>query len=96
MFRAPITRFNPPIAPTGLVFYAGSVFPEWQNHLFLASFNDGALRRFVIDEAQNGTVLEQQTVINGGFGAILDVTVGPDGNLYIAAQTSVVRIVRGP
>jgi len=96
MFRAPVTRFNPPIAPTGLVFYAGTVFPEWQNHLFLASFNDGVLRRFVINEAQGGAVLEQQTIINGSFGAILDVTVGPDGNLYIAAETSVVRIARGP
>lgn len=96
MFRAPITRFNPPIAPTGMVFYSGNVFPEWQNHLFLASFNDGALRRFVVDETQSGTVLEQQTVLNGGSGALLDVTVGPDGNLYLAAQGAVVRVVRGP
>lgn len=96
MFRAPIARFTPPIAPTGLVFYAGAAFPEWQNHLFLASFNDGALRRFVVDEAQNGLVLEQHTVINGGFGALIDVAVGPDGNLYVAAQGSIVRVMRGP
>jgi glucose/arabinose dehydrogenase len=96
MFRGAIVRFTPPIAPTGLVFYSGAVFPEWQNHLFLASFNDGALRRFVVDEAQNGMVLEQQTIISGTFGALIDVTVGPDGNLYLAAQGSVVRVVRGP
>jgi len=95
-FRAPITRFNPPIAPTGMTFYSGGVFPEWQNHLFLTSFNDGVLRRFVVSETQNGMVLEQQVVLNGGFGPLLDVTVGPDGNLYVAAQGAIFRIVRGP
>jgi len=95
-FRAPVTRFNPPIAPTGMTFYSGSVFPEWQNHLFLTSFNDGVLRRFVVNETQNGMVLEQQVVLNGGFGPLLDVTVGPDGNLYVAAQGAIFRIVRGP
>lgn len=95
-FRAPIARFTPPIAPTGMAFYGGSVFPEWQNHLFLTSFNDGVLRRFVVDEAQNGMVLEQQTIINGTFGALLDVKVGIDGNLYVAADTVIIRILRGP
>jgi len=97
MFRSAIMRFNPPIAPTGMTFYTGSVFPEWRtHHLFLASFNDCALRRFVVDEAQNGVVLEQQTIVNGAFGALLDVQQGPDGHLYLAAEASIVRIVRGP
>jgi glucose/arabinose dehydrogenase len=96
-FRAPIQRFNPPIAPTGMTFYTGSVFPEWAtHHLFLTNFVDGTLRRFVVDEAQAGMVLEQQTLINGAFGALLDVKQGPDGNLYVAAETSIIRIVRGP
>lgn len=95
-FRSPLARFTPTIAPTGMTFYAGSAFPEWQNHLFLASFNDGVLRRLFVDETQGGMVLEQQTVINGTFGALLDVAVGPDGSLYLAAQGSIIRIVRGP
>lgn len=96
MFSGAIIRFTPPIAPTGITFYSGNVFPEWQNHLFLASFNDGFLRRFRVDEAQNGNVLEQAVVINGSLGALLDVTVGPDGNFYLAAQSAVVRLVRDP
>ncbi len=95
-FVQPLARLNPPIAPTGLVFYTGTVFPEWRNHLLLTSFNDGNLRRFVPDEAQQGRILEQQVVINGGFGAMLDVAVGPDGNLYIASQSAILRVVRGP
>lgn len=95
-FVAPIAVFNPQIAPTGLVFYSGTVFPEWENHLFVASFNDGLLRRLVVDEAANGNVLETHTVINGTLGPLIDVTVGPDGNLYIATETAVIRVLRGP
>jgi glucose/arabinose dehydrogenase len=40
--------------------------------------------------------MEEQVIINGGFGALLDVTVGTDGNLYVASDTAVLRIVRGP
>lgn len=95
-FVQPLVRYNPSIAPTGMAFYAGAIFPEWRNHLFFTSFNDGALRRVVPDELQQGRILEEQTVVNGGFGALLDVTVGPDGNLYVAGQTAILRIVRGP
>jgi glucose/arabinose dehydrogenase len=95
-FIAPIRRFTPTIAPTGIAFYAGNVFPEWRNHLFLADFNDGRLRRFVVNELDFGRVMEEQVIINGGFGALLDVTVGTDGNLYVASDTAVLRIVRGP
>ncbi len=95
-FVAPIAVFNPQIAPTGLVFYTGTVFPEWENHLFVASFNDGRLRRLVVDEAANGNVLETDTVIDGTLGPIIDVTVGPDGNLYLATETAVIRVLRGP
>lgn len=95
-FRAPLIRFTPTIAPTGIMFYVGNVFPEWRNHLFLANFNDGTLRRFVVDEANGGAILEQQTIINGTFGSLIDVAVGTDGNIYVASQTAVIRIVRGP
>lgn len=95
-FIQPLVRYTPPIAPTGMTFYAGTVFPEWRNHLFFTSFNDGALRRLVPDDLQQGMILEQQTVVNGGFGAMLDVTIGPDGNFYVATQGAILRIVRGP
>jgi glucose/arabinose dehydrogenase len=93
-FIAPIARFTPTIAPTGMVFYTGNVFPEWRNHLFMASFNDAALRRFRLDESQSGVVDEQQTITSGMATAYLDVTVGPDGNLYVATDGSILRIVR--
>jgi glucose/arabinose dehydrogenase len=95
-FIAPLVRFNPVIAPTGMTFYTGNVFPEWRNHLFLASFNDAALRRFVVDEQRSGLVLEQQSVLTGMASNYLDVAVGTDGNLYVATNNSILRIQRGP
>lgn len=95
-FIQPILRINPTIGPTGVVFYTGSVFPEFQNSLFLTDVNTGSVRRFVVDENNNGAVLTQETILNGGFGSLIDVTVGPDGNLYLASITAILRIVRGP
>jgi len=93
-FIAPIARFNPVIAPTGITFYTGTVFPEWRNHLFLVSFNDATLRRFAVDEANSGNVLEQQSIASGQASNYLDVAVGTDGNIYIATDVSILRIVR--
>jgi len=93
-YRQPGIRFNPVIAPTGIAFYRGSVFPEWRSHLFLASYVDGFLRRYVVNELDIGQALEQQVIINGGFGALIDVKEGTDGNLYVAAQGAILRVVR--
>lgn len=95
-FLPPVMRFNPVIAPTGMVFYQGSVFPEWNNNLFLTSFLDGRLTRFVVNESAGGTITSQQVIINGAFGALIDVTVGNDGNLYVASDTAILRVVRVP
>jgi glucose/arabinose dehydrogenase len=93
-YRQPGIRFNPVIAPTGISFYRGNVFPEWRSHLFMTSFNDGLLRRFVVNELGNGEALETQVIINGGFGSLIDVCEGTDGNLYVAAQGAILRVVR--
>jgi glucose/arabinose dehydrogenase len=96
LYIQPIIRYTPPFGPTGIAFYSGTVFPEWRNHLFMTSVVDGFLRRVVPDDLQNGLVLEQQTIINGTLGGLIDVTAGPDGNLYVASTSAIVRIVRGP
>jgi aldose sugar dehydrogenase len=93
-FLQPILKINPVRAPTGIAFYTGSAFPEWQNSLLVASLNDDALRRYTLNSTGTQVLSEQVLYLNGGTGGLLDVTVGPDGNIYMAGANAIMRIVR--
>ena len=93
-FRAPIVRFNPVIAPTGITFYTGTRFPQFTGNLFLVNFNNpGRVVRFVVDDAQMGNITFSETVVDGGFGSLLDIVQAPDGNIYFSSATAIHRIV---
>lgn len=92
-FIAPLTRFNPTIAPTGVAFYTGTVFPQFRNQLFMVDFNTGRLRRFAVNESAQGQITDSAIVVDGGFGALFDVVQGPDGFIYFSSQNSILRLV---
>lgn len=92
-FVAPLTRFNPVIAPTGVTFYTSSVIPQFQGSLFMVDFNEGRVRRFVVNEAQQGMITETEVVVAGGMGNLLDIVPGPDGALYFSSTTAIFRII---
>ncbi len=95
-FIQPLVRFTPVIAPTGIIFYTGSLFTQWSGHLFLVAFNDGQVRRYVVDEGQNGKITDSETIFTDPSGSLLDIVTGPDGNIYFTTGNSIRRIVRGP
>jgi glucose/arabinose dehydrogenase len=92
-FVQPLTRFNPVIAPTGITFYTSSVLPAFQGSLFMVDFIEGRVRRFVVNEANQGQITQSEVVVNGGFGALFDIVQGPDGFLYFSTSDSIRRIV---
>jgi glucose/arabinose dehydrogenase len=92
-FVQPLTRFNPVIAPTGITFYTSSVLPAFQGSLFMVDFIEGRVRRFVVNEANQGQITQSAVVVNGGFGALFDIVQGPDGFLYFSTSDSIRRIV---
>lgn len=92
-FIQPIKRFNPVIAPTGAAFYTGAGIPEFTGDLFVASYRDGALRRFRVDDS-NGSILDEELILTGRSGGIIDVTTGTDGELYICDGNGIFRVYR--
>ena len=70
-----------------MTFYTGDLFPAWQGDLFFVTLRTGRLMRVRLD---GPTVIAEETLITGdeseNYGRLRDVTVGPDGNLYVASE----------
>ncbi len=78
--KQPVHYWVPSIAPSGMTFYSGTEFPAWQNNLLVGSLKFGLLIRL---ELENGRVIREQRLLNGQYGRIRDVRVGPDGAIYL-------------
>ena len=80
----PVHHWVPSIAPSGMAFYSGSRFPQWQGNLFIGSLKFGELVRLEIDASR---VVHEERLLNGDFGRIRDVRLGPDGLLYLLTDS---------
>jgi aldose sugar dehydrogenase len=92
-FEEPKTTWLPTsTGPSGLAFYNGQRFPEWQGHLFAGSLLDRTLWHIVLDA--NGAVTSRTAVqaVSALHRRIRSVTPGPDGWLYLLTDDG--RIVR--
>lgn len=81
----PVTHWTPAIAPSGLAFYTGDVFPNWQGD----ALNGGLVGRQIRRVALDGTeVVEQETLLADYGERIRDVVEGPDGYVYFLTDSS--------
>jgi len=78
-FEEPIHHWTPSIAPSGMVFYTGSLFPAWQGNLFIGALAGKQLVRLVLDGER---ILAEEPLLKG-MARIRDVEQGPDGALYL-------------
>ncbi len=74
----PKVVWTPAQAPSGLEFYTGDVFPEWQGDLFSGGLVGEQVRRIILDGEQ---VIGEEALTIGR--RVRDVKQGPDGYLYI-------------
>ena len=81
----PVTFFNPAIAPSGAAFYQGARFPQFTGNLFAATLRGTHLLRLVVD-AQGRRVTRQERLLEGTFGRLREVAVGPDGYIYFCTN----------
>lgn len=78
----PVLHWTPSIAVSAIAYYAGDAFPRWRNHLLVGSLAQQELRRLVLDQ---GRVVSQEVLFKG-IGRVRDVTVAPDGTIYVALE----------
>ena len=76
----PVYYWTPDIAPAGIAFYTGRMFPAWQGDLFVSALASKYLVRLVLNGervvAEEHLLTELNTRIRG-------VQEGPDGALYV-------------
>lgn len=88
----PVWYWRPSIAPSGMAFYAGDAFPEWQGDLFVGGLVAMQLDRF---ELAGDRVIGVEPLLTDLNARIRDVRTGPDGFLYLltdAFEGAVLRI----
>ena len=84
----PISQWTPSIAVCGLDVYTGDLFPEWKGRLMVGALAHQTVRLINVD---GDKYLGEATLIKDK-GRVRDVTTGPDGAIYVALPTRIVRI----
>lgn len=75
----PVIYWTPIIAPGNLIFYNGTMFPQWKGSALLSGLASKALFRITFDGHGGATPAERWDVGH----RIRDVEVGPDGALWM-------------
>jgi aldose sugar dehydrogenase len=88
----PLTTWVPTsVAPAGICFYTGAMFPAWQGNLFVATLAGQALWRLTLG---GDTVVARQALFGSLRERLRDVRQGPDGALYLLTDSSSGKILR--
>lgn len=78
--KQPWLYWDPSIAPSGLTFYQGDMFKEWNGDVLVGSLKFTHLRRIKVEDGKPG---EQFEYIRDNHDRIRDVEVGPEGAIYL-------------
>jgi glucose/arabinose dehydrogenase len=83
----PVVYWVPAIAPSGLTFYTGDKFPQWNNNLFVGGMRQGEVPRSGhlerIDFNDKWEELHRESMLRELQNRVRDVRQGLDGFLYV-------------
>jgi aldose sugar dehydrogenase len=82
----PLTYWVPSIAPSGMAFYSGALFPAWQGDLLVSALAGSQLRRVDLDA--NGARVGEEILLGDIGGRFRHVAQAPDGSIYLLAEAT--------
>lgn len=88
----PLLHWTPSIAPAGMAWYDGELFPAWRGDLFVTSLVFKNIERI---DLEAGEIVGQERLFEEIGQRLRDIRSGPDGHLYIltdSASGSVLRV----
>jgi glucose/arabinose dehydrogenase len=88
-FAPPLIAWPPTVAPAGMVYYDGAVFPEWQGSLLLGGLASEALIRVEIGK-DTAREVDRWDISN----RIRDVATDADGQVYLLEDGDDARLLR--
>lgn len=88
-FREPALQWTPVIAPAGLAFYEGDLFPAWKGSALIGGLKTQSLSRVTIDGESAHE--EERYAMEG---RIRDVAVTPDGAVWVIEDETPGRLLR--
>jgi glucose/arabinose dehydrogenase len=90
----PVYYWDPVIAPSGMVFYSGKLFPAWRGSLFVGGLGSQNLVRLSLDGDK--VVGEERLLqdLQPQRERIRDVVEGPDGALYLVTDSPKGRVLK--
>ena len=74
----------PTLATSGATFLEGSGWGEWEGDLVVSTLKEEDLRRFTVTDGAE--VTEVEILLDGRFGRLRAVVIGPDGSLYLSTS----------
>jgi aldose sugar dehydrogenase len=87
----PLKYWVPSIAPSGMAFYTGKLFPKWNGSLFTGALRGAMLVRLTL----NGNIVtSEERLLENLHERIRDVRQGPDGALWLLTDSSNGRVLR--
>jgi glucose/arabinose dehydrogenase len=87
----PLKYWVPSIAPSGMAFYTGKLFPKWNGSLFTGALRSALLVRLTLN---GNAVTSEERLLQNLHERIRDVRQGPDGALWLLTDSSNGRVLR--
>jgi glucose/arabinose dehydrogenase len=88
----PVYYWVPSIAPSGMMFYTGDLFPDWKGDLFVGAMRAGTGQFLVRLELDGDRVVEEEHLLVDLAQRIRDVRQAPDGSVYVIAGANIMRL----
>lgn len=88
-FAQSIYQWTPVISPSGMIYYTGDAFPDWQGDVLIGGLSSKALIRLTVDGEQ---VTDEERLDLGV--RIREVAQGPDGAVYLLTDQEDGEILR--
>jgi aldose sugar dehydrogenase len=87
----PVKYWVPSIAPSGMAFYTGTLFPKWSGSLFTGALRSAMLVRLTLNA---NAVISEERLLQNLNERIRDVRQGPDGALWLLTDSASGRLLR--
>ncbi len=90
-FADPIWVWTPSIAPSGMAFYSGSMFPKLEGHLLVGSLK---FRCLYFIQLKDNLPYQESIIFEDTIGRIRDVAVAADGSILLLSDEKVGGLYR--